>query len=446
MRSYQEEIPFAIDQQSNEYVQYAQDVEQTLSKLEAGLHHTDDPQAIIMDTLVAVTAFYDGDWAGIMEADLVMKVWSTLWWYNRNTNGMTPNRFGDIEDGEYLSRWIEALTSGKPMIIENIEDIKGISPIEYFFLKHNGVQSMIAVPFWKRPTGFLIVRNPKRYATRTSLLQMLAFVAVSSVNEKRLMDSARMSSTPEAIKQDTDIVVNLFGCLKIHTSKGLLTMDDISSPKIVRMLTYLLIHTERACPSREIVSAIWPDEDPENAGRIIKNLVYRFQQVFGLISDYRMIESTTRGYRINPELHLITDLGIFSQYCKEALTSSSQDARKILFRKALDIYQDGIMPMLESELWLMPTVFNYRLQYIGILNEFLTTLESVKDYVSIHEYATEAVRIVPGNPDGYYWLVLAMNKLGTYEIAKNLLRVAQQMLIDEDYQDLLRRLKIQDFE
>ena len=83
----------------SEYLQYSQEVEQSLSQLEAGLHNTDDPEEIIQNMLIAATLFYDGDWAGIMEADLTMKIWSTQWWYNRRTNGMTPNRFDDLEEG-----------------------------------------------------------------------------------------------------------------------------------------------------------------------------------------------------------------------------------------------------------------------------------------------------------------------------------------------------------
>lgn len=95
-----------------EYVQYAQDVEKTLSQLESQLHNCDDPEEIIMNMLVAAAEFYDGDWAGIMDADLTMKVWSTLWWYNRKTKGMTPNSFGNLQEGEYLTRWIDSLMQG----------------------------------------------------------------------------------------------------------------------------------------------------------------------------------------------------------------------------------------------------------------------------------------------------------------------------------------------
>ena len=125
-----------------EYIQYAQEVEQALSQLEATLHNCDDPEEIITNMLVAATEFYDGDWAGIMDADLTMKVWSTLWWYNRRTQGMTPNSFTDLQEGEYLTRWIESLLTGTPMIIENIEDLAETSELEYSFLKSVGVQTV----------------------------------------------------------------------------------------------------------------------------------------------------------------------------------------------------------------------------------------------------------------------------------------------------------------
>ena len=98
------------DPWQTEYIQYAQNVEQALNQLESQLHNSDDPGEVIMNMLAAATEFYDGDWAGILEADLVMKVWSPLWWYNRRTKAMTPNTFGDLQEGEYLILWIDALT------------------------------------------------------------------------------------------------------------------------------------------------------------------------------------------------------------------------------------------------------------------------------------------------------------------------------------------------
>ena len=435
---------FHLDVNQQEYIQYTVGMEQTITQLVNGLHNSDDPEEILQEMLVAVTEFYDGDWAGIMEADLTMKIWSTYWWYNRRTGGMTPNRFGDLEDGEYLWRWIDAMTKGTPMIIEDVEVIRDISPMEYKFLKGNGVKSMIAVPFWKRPTGFLIVRNPKRYINRTSVLKALAFVAVSSINEKRLMDSTRLSMTPDIIKKDTDIVINLFDHFQIITSKGVLTESDMKSPKMASLIIYLLLHDRFPNTSLEIFQALWPDENDERANSNVKVLVYRLQQTFSLISDYRLIESTKRGYRINPELNVITDTQIFEEYWNQAQMTADPSAKGNLLKKAMDTYKHGILPSLEGEHWLMPTVAHYSLRYIGVVNQLLSALDDANDYVCIHEYANVALQSVPGSADAYYWLIYAMQRLGTPEIAKRELQAAKQILTEEDYADILNRLHIHD--
>ena len=48
--------------------------------------------------------------------------------------------------------------------------------------------------------------------------------------------------------------------------------------------------------------------------------------------------------------------------------------------------------------------------------------------------------------DAYYWLIYAMNHLGTTEIARNELRVAKQVLTSEEYCDLLIRLGMDDLD
>lgn len=423
-----------------EYIQYAQDVEKTLSQLESQLHNSDDPEEIIMNTLVAATEFYDGDWAGIMDADLTMKIWSTLFWYNRKTNSMSPNRFGDIEEGDNLWRWIDALTHGNPMVIRSVEEIRQISPLEYEFMKSNGVRTMIAVPFWKRPTGFLIVRNPKRYITRSSLLQMMAFVAVSSINEKRLMDSTKRQLTPESIKTDKDIVINLFDELQIITSKGILTGKDLKSPKISRLIVYLLLHEGRPASPYEIVRDLWNEEDIDRAGMNVKTLIYRFQQMFSQISDYRLIEATSSGYRINPDLHVITDLQIFEGYWNEAQVTADPVAKGHLLKKAMEIFESGPIPEFGGEQWFMPTITYYGLRFAGVVNQLLTTLDRANDYVCILEYANIAVKALPKNAEMHFWLVYAMTRLGAPEMAKSQKAAAKQMLTEEDYADLINRL------
>lgn len=424
----------------DEYIKYTISMDQTLTQLVDGLHNSDDPEEILQAMLVAVTKFYDGDWAGIMEADLTMKVWSTYWWYNKRTGGMTPNRFGDLEDGEYLWRWIDAMTKGTPMIIEDVEDIKDLSPMEYAFLKSNGVTSMIAVPFWKRPTGFLIVRNPKRHLNRTSVLKALAFVAVSSINEKRLLDNMRLTPTPDIIKHDTDIVINLCDGLSIITTKGVLTEDDLKSPKMTQLITYLVLRGSIPAPPLEIFQRLWPEEDDERANTNVKVLVYRLQQMFGLISDYRLVEYARSGYRLNPELNIVTDLQMFEEYWDQAQITADLSTKGNLLKKAIETYKHGPLPHYAGEAWLIASVSRYNLRYIAAINLLLNTLEQLNDYVCIYEYASMAVQTVPKSEDAHYWLIKAMQRICPPELAHNQLRAARRLLTAESYQNLLQRL------
>ena len=374
-----------------EYIQYAVEFEQTLSQLEASLHNCDDPEEIIMNMLVAAAEFYDGDWAGIMDADLTMKVWSTLWWYNRKRKGMTPNSFGNLQEGEYLTRWIDALMQGTPMVIDDIDALAESSVLEHDFLKSVGVKTIIAVPFWKRPTGFLIVRNPKRYLNHSSLLQMMAFVAVSSVNEKRLMDCIKLKLVPDTIRKDTDIIINVFDELQIITSKGVLTERELNSPKISKLIVYLLLHTRRPASPYEIVHDLWPDEDPDKASMKVKNLVYRFQQMFNLISDYRLIESTGSGYWLTPDLNIMSDLNIFDDLWQEAQITADFQTKGYLLKKAMDLYKNGPIEAYRGEHWFMPTVAHYALRYTGVINQLLSNLNRSNDYIRILEYANTAI-------------------------------------------------------
>ena len=423
------------------YIQYTQEFEQACSRVEEILSCCGDPQELVMKLLKEAVFFYDGDWAGILDADLTTKIWEPLWWYNRKRDGMTDNRFYDIHEGEHLHRWVNALSTGTPIKIEDIEDLTNTSPLEYAFLKGIGVKTILAVPFWKRPTGFMIVRNPKKYLQHTTLLKMMTSLVVSAVTEKRLRDSINLQVKPETIKGERDVVINLFGELQIITSKGILTENTLNSPKSCKLIAYLLLHMRRPASPVEIVRDLWPEDDLDRAGYNVKSLIYRLQQTFGMISDYRLIESAKSGYWLSPELNIITDLNMFDEIMGRLHLTVDDDTRRQLLKKAVELYKSGPVENYSRELWFLPTVAHYSLRYAGAVNQLMEMLDQSGDYISILEYANSARKNLPGNPDVLYWLVRAMRKLGMGEMARNELRAARGILTEADHGDLMRRLE-----
>jgi len=190
------------------------------------------------------------------------------------------------------------------------------------------------------------------------MLQMLTFVALTAVNEKKLFERARMAWSPDDIKCDNDIIINLFGELKIYTSQGVMREADFKSPKASKLLVYLLMNRSKTVPPRTIVEDVWPDEvgDSDNIGKNIKQLVCRFRKNFKVISDEDLIVSIPNGYCINPKLNIMTDLQLFDKYFKTAHEATSVATKIELLIKGMDVYKGKLLPDAAHELWMVSTV------------------------------------------------------------------------------------------
>ena len=69
--------------------EFTMKVAQNLGKLESELHMSDDADQIIKRALKEACDFYGADWAGFLDVDMVMKVWSPHHWYNTHSRDQT---------------------------------------------------------------------------------------------------------------------------------------------------------------------------------------------------------------------------------------------------------------------------------------------------------------------------------------------------------------------
>lgn len=426
-----------------EYIQYAQDVECTLRQLEQHLHVSDNPEEIAMGTLKTACEFYQGNWAGILVVDFDLHIWTLLWWYNTCSNDKTDVLLEEFESSEYMHSWGDAMYENHSLIVTDVEEIKNLYPEEYGLYKRLDVQSVIGVPFKPRPTGFLVVRNPQRYKNRCSMLQMLAVVGLIAVNEKNFLDSAKMAISPDAIKNDKDVIINVFGSLEIYTSKGVLHEDDLKSPKICRLLIYMLMNQRTSHPPREIADVIWPEGETDQDALCsnLRGLVYRFRQTFSLISDYPLIESTSNGYRLNPDFHIMSDMQNFDKVWTAIQNTSGTIQKVELLKKAFTIYRGQMHLPAFGEFWMSSTATHYSLRYLGLVNELLSKMAEAEDYAGISHYATRALTIMPENIKAHFWMIYSMYRSGAVEMAKSEVERAKTYLTEEEYQELERMLK-----
>lgn len=97
----------------------------------------------------------------------------------------------------------------------------------------------------------------------------------------------------------------------------------------------MLLSKSQHFPSGKITEALWPNEQASE--RTITNLIYRFRQNYSLLSDYRLIESSSLGYYLNPELTIRTDVELFDQNYKLAQQAVDSTARIEFLLKAFMI-------------------------------------------------------------------------------------------------------------
>lgn len=431
------------EKEQTEYIQYAQELETTLRLLESNLHKSDDADEIIQMVLKTACEFYQGDWVGFLEVDLELNLWTPYVWYNPNGNDQTEVLLAEVENFEPFKRWLDVMNNNGALCIPATKELKDAPPEEAEMYRRLKIKNALAVPITPRPTGFLVVRNPKRYTCRSSMLQMLAFVLLASINEQKLMQSIKMTISPDNIERDRDVIINLFGNLEIYTTNGVLREADLKSPKICRLLAYILLNRKVTVPAREIVETVWPEEavESDNPGKNLRYLIFRLRQSFSLISNYPLIETTPNGYGFNPELNIITDLDLFEKYWETAQRTSLVSEKVEILKRAVDLYKGGVLESAADEHWLMPKASYYELRYQGMVSELLKTLAEGKDYHNLHRYAAQALAVDPGNGTAHYWLIYSMAQRGAGELAKSQVQIAREHLTEEEYYDLVSALK-----
>lgn len=435
----------------NGYMRYCIELEQALRDLETYLLTCDDPKEIAMQALKTACTFYGGDWAGTIEVDLDFDVWAPVWWYNPDIQDRTNQLILEFESSDSMSRWIDVMRIGKNIVIPDVKAIQEDNPEEYAVYEGLFIRSLIAVPFIPSPTGFLVIRNPSRYIDRSSMLSALAHVLHRAMAQQKAIESAKLAPTPDLVTSSKDVAINFFGDMEICTKKGILSERFFNSPKSSRVITYIILNPKTAHPPLEIYHALWPDEcvEPEVAGRNIRGYVYRFRQAFSLICDYPLIESTPNGYRLNPNLNIITDVQQFDRLVEAARQSSSEIQKINLMKKAVKLYRGPIFRGAQNEHWIISQVNLYRLRYVSLVNDLLHALAETQDYACVQHYALNAIDLMAGNLKAHYWLVVSTYHLGSIALAKNELLRAKEILTSEEYailEDYLRKSEVVSWE
>lgn len=243
--------------------EFTMKVAQNLGKLESELHMSDDADQIIKRALKEACDFYGADWAGFLDVDMVMKVWSPHHWYNTHSRDQTKELMEEFESIDCMNQWIVALHESQPICIPDVEALKETNPEEYAMYRKLRANSILAVPVFPRPLGFMVVRNPTRHISpeETLMLRMIAYVLLTNINDQTSNEKLKRTYSPQNITDPNDVIINMLGDLEVITSTGVLTEKMIASPAITKILVFLYLNKGKSFAARTLIDEIFPDRD-----------------------------------------------------------------------------------------------------------------------------------------------------------------------------------------
>ncbi len=414
---------------------------QRLSELANDVYGMHDPFEVSQKVLRVACEFYDADWCGMFDADMMLDLWMPFWWYNRITGGMTETQLkgGQVMGSFEIFR--QMIVNNTSYHLEDVERIRISRPEEYDLFTSQDVKSFLSVPYSRREHGIIFLRNPKRYGDKPDMLRIVANILIQEINQQKHLDRMKINAASADMRKDADVIVNLFGGIEIITAQGKLVEAEMKSQTCSKIFALLMLNRHRGMPAKELSDLIWADKDYDNPTGNLRSNLYRLRNMFELISDEELIVTTPNGYRINPDLKIVTDYEQFDMLCNSVNPFMAVHQIIDILKEVADSYKGKLFPNGEGEHWLIPHSAKYHLMYLKFMDKLMELLNEKKDYRTLQDYAVRAINIDSVSPIIIFWLVHTLRKNGAIDLAKKHLEAARARLLDEEYRELEERLR-----
>ena len=426
-----------------EFIAYLRDSSTALESVQTILLDDGYPEKVLERCMRMLLTYYDADWCGAINADLEVGIWTPVWWVDAEQGFQAPTLFHEFELPSNYANWVKALTNKGTVIVEDVEAVKDQDPEEYANYKRLEVQSVLGVPYYKGSTGFLIVRNPKRYFFQLTPLVMTSYIVAAETNDIRLLLANQNQIMSEGIREKIDVIITMLGGMSISSYYGTIKEKEISMDGIGRILAYLALQPKKEAKSYKLAQDLYPNEDYSSSSNKIKNLIYHFRKDYSALfdKDSRLIKTEGSSLQLDPDLHVTTDCMYFDSLLKEAKEEQDITRKTFLLRQAAKLYKGDLLPDISSEIWLMPTAMHYTKEYLDLSIQLCKLLYEQKDYWRCQEQALEALKHIPDSWRLYYWLIRSLEAIDMAALVSRMLRNAEQALEKHDYQLLLKHLQ-----
>lgn len=212
--------------------------------------------------------------------------------------------------------------------------------------------------------------------------------------------------------QNKKVYINFFGQMRIKTSYGTLTENDLNSNQMKKLIAYLVLNRKSIISVDILTAILWPhgNEDPYTS---LRGLVFRLRKSLKTIfPDEDFIIAQNGTYVINKSFNLVVDaeqLSVISRY-----TINSAAAKTYLDHACYPF-----MEALSTDVWGLPVCTFYNTRLITYLCTAVQKMIDEKDYDDAVHYASKGLMIDHLSEELHLLIITALVRKGCKKLALN---------------------------
>lgn len=190
------------------------------------------------------------------------------------------------------------------------------------------------------------------------------------------------------------IKLQLFGSFQLIDGEAVLGEDMIPSPKLMRLLAYILVNRENVLTHQKLIEAFWEDSSrsPESA---LKNLMYRLRNTLKILGDEKYICTMPGAYCWNPDIEVISDYEHFEELAMKlrSIRPEDREKRKELCREIINCYRGNVTGRVSEEPWIIHKVTWYRSLYMDTLKVLCSIYKEEKKWNDMEMVCNQALDV-----------------------------------------------------
>ena len=241
------------------------------------------------------------------------------------------------------------------------------------------------------------------------------------------------------------IYIRMLGKFELRQDGRVLSDSVGRSYQLWNLLEYLVAHRDQHVPQDELIEILWPDENSDNPGNALKNLIYRIRGAFtdaGFTNGKEMVCVSRGSYFLNPNYEYVVDAEEFETCCKQATrTELSEEERLKALQEALRLYRGDFLPKSAYENWVVPLSTYYRSLFLRTAKHAVALLAQSQRHEDVLGICEQALTVEQFDEDFYVERIRALIALGRQKEAMECYQEVSELFYREMGVHLSERLR-----